>query len=347
MSTQIAGGLPGTLRNLHTGVALYHPGTGRILDANERLLALFGYSLDQLRSMSVDEYSANTSSLSESDIVSRIRAAANDDPQKFRWRIKRADGDLRWMQVSLSSIRLGDRQYVLAEVTDVTSNIYDNRRVRLLTRILRHNLRNDTNVISGYADEIRSGAVEDSVREYAERINDKALELGRLSERVGQIEQVVSADYGTPTRRRASDVVHAVVEEKRRDYPRVTFTVEEHTEMWVRVDEAFRVGLAHAIENGAVHNTGDDQHVEVCVDESPNTGRTEVRIHDDGPPIPDIEVNALDESKSFSGTDHGSGVGLFVMKWCIESLGGELCIERDSGNNVVSFYLPPKTPPES
>jgi len=60
-----------------------------------------------------------------------------------------------------------------------------------------------------------------------------------------------------------------------------------------------------------------------------------------------MEVEALDEHTETTATSHGSGVGLFVMKWCIESLGGELKIERreDDRGNVVSFYLPPKEPP--
>jgi hypothetical protein len=35
------------------------------------------------------------------------------------------------------------------------------------------------------------------------------------------------------------------------------------------------------------------------------------------------------------------------MKWCIESLGGELEFEeRDPRGNVVRLYLPPKSPSE-
>lgn len=60
-----------------------------------------------------------------------------------------------------------------------------------------------------------------------------------------------------------------------------------------------------------------------------------------------LEIEALDEYTETTATSHGSGVGLFVMKWCIESLGGELKIERrDRRGNTVSFYLPPKAPPD-
>ncbi|TKX83031.1 ATP-binding protein, partial [Halorubrum sp. SS5] len=42
-------------------------------------------------------------------------------------------------------------------------------------------------------------------------------------------------------------------------------------------------------------------------------------------------------------TSHGSGIGLFVMKWCVESLGGEVLFEsRNSGGNAVCLLLPPK-----
>ena len=115
--------------------------------------------------------------------------------------------------------------------------------------------------------------------------------------------------------------------------------------MWVAVDDAFEHALIHAIENAVVHSHQPEPSVVIVVDESPNTGRTEIRIEDEGPSIPGMEIQALDEYCETTTTSHGSGVGLFVMKWCVESLGGELKIERPSeGGNTVCFYLPPKEP---
>jgi anti-sigma regulatory factor (Ser/Thr protein kinase) len=118
--------------------------------------------------------------------------------------------------------------------------------------------------------------------------------------------------------------------------------VAEREPLWIHVDEAFDHALAHALENAIVHNESTEPMVDIAVDTSPNTGRAEISIVDTGPPIPAIEMDAVSDIMDTTSTSHGSGVGLFVMKWCIESLGGELTFERHSNGNVVSFYLPPK-----
>jgi len=114
------------------------------------------------------------------------------------------------------------------------------------------------------------------------------------------------------------------------------------------VDDAFDHALTHAIENAIVHAETPEPSVRIVVDESLNTGRVEIRIEDECPSIPNMEIEAVSEHTETTTTSHGSGVGLFVMKWCIESLGGELKIERHSGRgNSVYFYLPPKESPDS
>jgi signal transduction histidine kinase len=88
--------------------------------------------------------------------------------------------------------------------------------------------------------------------------------------------------------------------------------------------------------------------VSIRIDESPNTGRVEIKISDTGPPIPQMELTALDEYSETTSTTHGSGVGLFVMKWCVEALGGELRFaEKRPRGNSVYVYLPPKADPSS
>ena len=115
--------------------------------------------------------------------------------------------------------------------------------------------------------------------------------------------------------------------------------------MWIDIDEAFTYALTEALENAIRHSAASSPDVEVTVGPSSNTGRVEVRVCDGNSEIPDEEINALRTPAETTTVSHGSGVGLFVMKWCIESLGGEISFERsDSGGNTVSFYLPPKNP---
>jgi len=212
---------------------------------------------------------------------------------------------------------------------------------------MRHNLRNDLTVISGRAEQIQRTGELERAREHGEKIRGTAENIERMTESVRQIERATTPECPNRHHQRAVGAVRATVSDLRERYPASDIHVDETTPMWFSVDSAFEQALSHAVENGIVHAPDPDPAVSVTVDESPNTGRVEIRVTDDCPPIPDVEIDALDAPGENTSTAHGTGVGLFVMKWSIESLGGEIAFERSGDcGNVVSFYLPPESPPE-
>ena len=328
--------------DLHVGIALYDPETGAVLDANDGLESTFGFTADELRDLSVETYTANTHSFSASEFHEHLRASADGESQSFVWRVKRGDGELVWVRLHLSRRADG---LVRAEVRDVTDSYHTRRREELFWRLLRHNLRNGANVLTGHGERIADAAESEAVRASAAIVRDTAGGLGRMAESVTEIEQAMRG--GTEGRvRRVADAIRGVADDLAADHPEATVELAERERMWTVVDESFTHAVAHALENGVVHAERSAPVVGVTVGPSPNTGRVEIRIEDDNPPIPDAELRALDDRAETTTTSHGSGVGLFVMKWCIESLGGELAIESDDRRgNTIRFYLPPKAPP--
>ena len=343
MSVQLDDRLPARFEQLHVGIVLYDSETGAVLDANERIESMFGYDVATLREMTIDEYSANTQTEGGAQLREWMRAAAAGEPQQCRWRVKRADGELIWTEMRLSQYGPQHKGCVLAEVFDVTDHYTATRRVGLFSRVLRHNLRNDVTVIAGRAENIRGEADEQRVRTDAEAIRRKAGEVARLTESVKQIDRAMAETVADRTLENATGAVTEVVEQLRERYPDASVTVTERDEMWVHIDDAFDHALTHAVDNAIRHDDGDPT-VEVTVGASPNTGRVEIRIADTAPPIPDTELDAIDDLTQTTTTAHGSGTGLFVMKWCVESLGGELRFDRHGDGNVVTIYLPPKRP---
>jgi len=338
--------LPSEYEQLHLGIALYDPSTGSVLDANGRLETLYGYSTETLQRLSLDEYSANTYDYSHTRLRRRFQEAGEGRPQSFRWRIKRGDGTLVWVQVHLSALTVAGTQRVLAEVRDIEAYTSASQRIGLLSRIMRHNLRNDLTVISGRAEQIAAASDDERVGEHVRKIRQKAGDIDRMTESVRQIERATTTEAAHRRRSDAASVVGDVVSGLRERYPAAEITVREATEMWFRVDRTFAQALCHAVENGIVHAADPDPSVTVTVDESPNTGRVEIRIADSCPPIPEVEIDALDAPGENTSTAHGTGVGLFVMRWSIESLGGEISFDRAGDGNVVSFLLPPESPPD-
>ena len=338
--------LPPAYNTLHVGIGLYDVDTGTILDANDRLETILGYETEELRDLTVEEYTANTYPHSRTDFETRLTASADGTPQQFTWRVKRADGELIWVQVHLEARTLDGRRCLCAEVRDITDYYETNHRAELFWRILRHNLRNEAAVITGHANRITANTVSDSVREASEIIQSRAENLGNIAESVQEIERAVTQTDASRVRRHATSAVTGVISSVSGRYPNANITVDERAEMWIQVDTAFTHALSQALENAIVHSDESAPVVETSIGPSPNTGRVEISISDRNPLIPDDEIDAVFTPTETTDVSHGSGVGLFVMKWCIESLGGEITFERrGSRGNTIYFYLPPKTPP--
>lgn len=360
MVSQTAATLPTAYDRLRVGIALYDVKDATITDANDRLESLLGHTVDDVRGMPIVRYTANTYGFSAEDFAGRLRDAAEGEAQQFTWRVKRADGELVWVSVSLTQWGVDGDVHALAEIRDITDYYTASRRETLFWRVLRHNLRNETNKIVGYAEEICQMATNDCrtakgdswlsserthVRDAAEAVCSTAMDLGTVATSVKEIQQAAVQPKTDRSYRPAADAVSDVVDALDSAYPDATVRVEERRPMWVHVDAAFDHALRHAVENAVRHGDSSDPVVKVTVGPSPNTGRVEIRIADRNPSIPQIEIDALDEFAELTSTCHGTGVGLFVMKWCIESLGGELAFERrEPQGNLVRLYLPARDP---
>lgn len=63
-------------------------------------------------------------------------------------------------------------------------------------------------------------------------------------------------------------------------------------------------------------------------------------IADDGPGLPEMERQVL-ESGTETPLRHSSGLGLWLVRWIVKDLGGDVTArERDGGGTVISLRLP-------
>jgi signal transduction histidine kinase len=95
--------------------------------------------------------------------------------------------------------------------------------------------------------------------------------------------------------------------------------------------------LLNAIENAAEHNDSDNPHVKIVasVDE-----RITIEIRDDGPGISEYELSVLSGGTE-SALHHGSGLGLWIIKWGTDLLGGSVRFsENKASGTVVTISLP-------
>jgi len=339
--------LPDIFDDVTVGITLHDPETGAVVDVNPRLEQLYGYPRDELRTMRVEDYTAPSTEYTQEEAVNRIRAAADGEPQRFEWQIERANGEFRWVQVHLNDTTIDNEPFVIAEITDITKYKDDQQRLQLLSRIVRHNLRNEMNVIAGYASLLRDAIENETLADAIDTVIDTANSVGTLSKSVSQLEQITSADTTDRYSVKLNEIAQSLVEEAIEEYPAADITVEESEDVSVVATKGLEYAIEHGIKNAVEHNDHETPSVTVRVTENTEHEMGMLQIRDNGPVIPDMETEILSDTAQPSSTYHGSGVGLWVMQWCLNSLGGELQFEkREPQGNIVSMLLPKAETPE-
>jgi len=231
-----------------------------------------------------------------------------------------------------------DRQPGYAIVcTDVTQERVRSQRLSVLNRVLRHNLRNEMTVIRGRAELIADGGHEHT--DHAETIVSSADELMSTGDRARQVETMMSTMAATEATVPLADLADRVIDEYRSTHPEATFSVDIDGSLRVSVnDEVLSTVLDNLVENAIVHN--DAPTPVVTVGARTTEEGVQVSVSDNGPGIPSNEQRVI-ENGDENELEHGSGLGLWAVKWGVVRLGGNLSFEdRKPQGTVVMIDLP-------
>jgi signal transduction histidine kinase len=221
----------------------------------------------------------------------------------------------------------------LQDVTDLRAH---EQRLEVSNRVLRHNLRNDTNVIRGYAARIASLATDPQAVDHAARIEETADELHEVSEKARKLVDDSTdrnADHDS-----VELVAHteAVVSTVADDHPDTELRVDAPNTATVQLPDGVRFSNAirNLLENAVKHNDADEPTVQVRI--LNGDGRTRVQVIDNGPGIPDLERRVF-EAGSETPLQHSQGVGLWIAYLQTIEAGGEFDIEGSEEGTTVTM----------
>jgi PAS domain S-box-containing protein len=97
--------------------------TGAILDVNEKISEIFGYTQAQARNLNVGDLSSGKPPYTQQDALGWIKAAADGTPQVVQWHCRHKSGRLFWVEVSLKRARIGGISRLLAIVRDISKRV--------------------------------------------------------------------------------------------------------------------------------------------------------------------------------------------------------------------------------
>jgi PAS domain S-box-containing protein len=322
--------------------AQFEDGQPIVQSVNERFEETFGYAEETLVGESLNEFILPPDRRAEGERLDL--EAVNGEFPKTEIQRRTADGMRYFLFRGVPIEGSTGSPEGFGIYTDITEQKTRERRLQVLNRVLRHNLHNEMNVVIGNADLIADevatadlSCLDVDVASRAREIEATATDVAAMGERVRQLQRAL--DRSGVDGIDVVDLVDSVVD-RYRNRPDAAFETDLPPRLSVRAGDLLEVALDDLVGNALEHGFGDETtrvRVTACRDGE----WIELSVADDGPGIPDEEIEALSGDADSSQLSHGSGLGLWLVDWLTTSLGGEVRFEADEPRgSVVTLRLP-------
>lgn len=246
------------------------------------------------------------------------------DENEFSSTINGSERHYKVNSVSISESPSEGTMHVISDISKIKGKVKDLEVAQQISsRILRHNVKNKLTPIMGYADMIDSEEYSDKISESAESLaetSNKALELNRC---IANPSSVVSSDL--------SKTVRNVVNQSKNDVS----VCCKGSDFKATVPENMDMIVKECIDNSVQHNSKTD--IDMRFDLKEEDSNVVITYTDDGSGVPRDEIEVLERMEE-TDLKHSTGCGVWMMKWMIESAGGEFDIWNDDGA-VVQMRL--------
>ncbi|WP_363467310.1 PAS domain S-box protein [Halogeometricum borinquense] len=313
-------------------------GTGQFVLVNEALAEALGCSKEELvGSNIVDRLEPADVEASLRHIMALARGESDVSPMELS--LLTPDG-MRDYEVNISLAGEGeeaDAPRTVGVARDVTDIREHERRLSVLDRVLRHNIRNKLNIILAYSRSLMEYP-DETVQSHADGIRDAGEALASISESARQFK---ASTHPTQSRLYTADIadcVNRVADEARLQFPHATIKVDQEAELQAEVHEAFELALTELVENGIKHSDHAEPTVEITVEKCEST--VSVQVRDDGPGLDDMERDVILNGEE-TALEHGSGLGLWLVRWTIDNSGGTIDVrDNDPTGTVVEARIP-------
>ena len=251
-------------------------------------------------------------------------------------RIRREQSQPREYAVTVSPIEEAGDSTVGHTITlqDITLERQREQRLAVLNRILRHNLRNDLNVASGYLDVVAEGIDDERYADMlatAKANTDSVLDLGdkaRMVERTLEPEEMGTESI--PLAAFVDHVAEPLVDDHGGGVDNAVsddLTIETNRQLLESV-------LGNLIENGLEHGGGS-----VTIGATTAGSTVRIEVSDSGDGVPEHELGVIEEGTE-TDLEHGSGIGLWLVEWGTTALGGNVTYEIGSAGTTATVELP-------
>ncbi len=324
-------------RDLFDGVGdtvLVHDTRGRILAANEAALARLDDDPASLRGRPIGDV--------EGDAEAGTRYAAGDDRIVYETVHVTADGQTTPVEVSARFVRYHDAPAVLSVARDISDRRASERelarardQLRALNRVLRHDIRNDMQIVLGIAD-LLDDHVDEAGQDYLDTITTTGEHVVELTRSSRDLARTVAGETELPLEPVSlPETLREELDRRRNAFADATLTVEgELPDVRVRANDLLASVFRNLLNNAVQHSDRDRPTVTVSADLLRGDHRVRVRVADDGPGIPADLDDVFGKGRKGIGST-GTGLGLYLVRSLVDHYGGEVWVEENEPRGTV------------
>lgn len=261
-------------------------------------------------------------------------AIENDEPVRVELRNYQKDGDVFWSEVTLAPLHSADgtvTHYVGFQQDISTRKAYETKLeqqrddLRVLHEMVRHDIRNDLQVGLASMELLQAEGIDTEQVTAAIESVEQAIELTNTARDIADV-MLDSAENRYPVELRS--VIQQELDEARERNPDATISVAGTIPaVTVRANDLLDSVFRNLLSNAVTHNDTADSTVQISVQQQDDT--VTVVVADDGPGIPDAARDQLFE-RGWTGTDTGTGMGLYLVDRVLTAYGGSIRLDDDT-----------------
>lgn len=260
---------------------------------------------------------------------------------------KRRGGDRYLARQTIAPVTddTGDPVAFVAVQIDITDRHVREQRLAVLNRILRHNLRNEMNIVSGSAK-----LVEDALESFPDDSEQSTRAIERIAdiqelansivtraEKAREIEKLLEQTHASREPVPVEAVLESVRDRLRETSLEWSIDVAEAVDGRLVDHELIRI-VDELIENAIEHTDSSNPVVEVTVEDTED-GEVSIIVADNGSGLSEQELAILDEEVETQLT-HGSGLGLWMVTWLLTYCGGSITATTDDRGTTLEILVP-------
>jgi len=257
-----------------------------------------------------------------------------------------SDGERRHFSASVSTV--GDagqsRVFVLHEITAQKEHelhiIQERDNLETLNQVLRHDLRNDLQLITAYADLLEDECETEDEQQYIDTILKSADHAVELTQTARELAKAMLSAQFEEQRVNLQTLVKSEVAEVQDSYPDAVVEMQTRIpSVPIPANEMISSVFRNLLKNAIQHN--DKQVAEVDISATKHEDTVTVQIADNGPGVPDDQKRTIFGKGERGLNSSGTGIGLYLVDTLVSVHGGSVWVEDNHPEgSVFSVELP-------